>query len=120
MVNWDTWGSALQAWTGSTQFNRDLRRWAEKRFDLSFSPLTLRSGLMAGTNLNRGWILDAGGLRSRETDKVEIARSEKELFRILELDWIRELTSRYTRFSCFCRAECVVFTFDHSSDIEMC
>lgn len=69
---------------------------------------------------DRGWILDAGGLRSRETDKVEIARSEKDLFRILGLDWIRELTSRYTRFSCFCRAECIVVPFNHSSDIEMC
>lgn len=34
--------------------------------------------------------MDAGGLRSRETDKVETTRSEKDLFRILELDWIRE------------------------------
>lgn len=72
VVNWDCWGTALQSWTGSTQFNRDLRRWAEKK----------------------GWILDAGGLRSRETDKVETTRSEKDLFRILELDWIPPTSRR--------------------------
>ena len=33
VVNWNAWATATLAWTGSTQFNRDLRKVAmEKRF----------------------------------------------------------------------------------------
>ncbi|GAA5907455.1 type-X family DNA polymerase [Sporobolomyces salmoneus] len=66
VVNWKTWGTALQSWTGSTQVNRDLRRWADKK----------------------GYSLDAGGLRNKTTDQVLEISSEKELYRILELEYI--------------------------------
>jgi len=68
VVNWNSWGTALQSWTGSTQLNRDLRRWADKK----------------------GYILDAGGLRNKETDQTVPIVSEKDLFGTLELDYIRK------------------------------
>ncbi|GAA5979099.1 hypothetical protein JCM5350_007065 [Sporobolomyces pararoseus] len=66
VVNWNSWGTALQSWTGSTQFNRDLRRWCTKK----------------------GYKLDAGGIRNLVTDQAIPVTSEKDLFRLLELEYI--------------------------------
>ncbi|GAA5958857.1 hypothetical protein JCM3765_000759 [Sporobolomyces pararoseus] len=66
VVNWNSWGTALQAWTGSTQFNRDLRRWCTKK----------------------GYRLDAGGIKNLVNDQAVPITSEKDLFRLLELDYI--------------------------------
>ncbi|KAJ8293969.1 Sorting nexin-41 [Rhodotorula toruloides] len=66
VTTWREWGSAVVGWTGSTQFERDLRRHA-KRIDLNF---------------------DSGGIRDRTTDEPVEAVTEKDVFRVLGLDYI--------------------------------
>ncbi|KAL7339811.1 sorting nexin-41 [Rhodotorula toruloides] len=66
VTTWREWGSAVVGWTGSTQFERDLRRHA-KRIDLKF---------------------DSGGIRDRTTDEPVEAVTEKDVFRVLGLDYI--------------------------------
>ncbi|BGP33527.1 hypothetical protein JCM10296v2_005331 [Rhodotorula toruloides] len=66
VTTWREWGSAVVGWTGSTQFERDLRRHA-KRINLKF---------------------DSGGIRNRTTDEPVEAVKEKDVFRILGLDYI--------------------------------
>ncbi|GAA5940248.1 hypothetical protein JCM10213_008374 [Rhodosporidiobolus nylandii] len=66
--NWENWGCALVGWTGSTQFERDLRRYCKTR-DIRF---------------------DSGGLRNELTDEVIRGdfSQEKEVFRYLDLPWL--------------------------------
>ncbi|BGP01519.1 hypothetical protein JCM10021v2_005224 [Rhodotorula toruloides] len=66
VTTWREWGSAVVGWTGSTQFERDLRRHA-KRINLKF---------------------DSGGIRNRTTDEPVEAVTEKDVFRVLGLDYI--------------------------------
>ncbi|GAA5841878.1 hypothetical protein JCM9279_003140 [Rhodotorula babjevae] len=63
---WPFWGPAVLGWTGSTQFERDLRRHANKL----------------------GYTFDSGGIRSKETDEHVEARTERDCFRLLGLEWI--------------------------------
>lgn len=57
---------ARPQWTGSTQFERDLRRHAERQ----------------------GYKFDSGGIRTRETDRPVEAKSEEDVFRVLGLKYI--------------------------------
>lgn len=107
VVNWNSWGTALQSWTGSTQFNRDLRRWCTKKWVLfwifflsrSFgfrvtSTLSRKSFSLTdplSLSIDRGYKLDAGGIRNLVTDQAIPVTSEKDLFRLLELEYIRKL-----------------------------
>ncbi|GAA5879209.1 hypothetical protein JCM3774_003521 [Rhodotorula dairenensis] len=63
---WGSWGSAVVGWTGSTQFERDLRRHAERQ----------------------GLKFDSGGIRTRDTDQPVEAQSEEDVFRVLGLEYI--------------------------------
>ncbi|ORY74041.1 hypothetical protein BCR35DRAFT_306817 [Leucosporidium creatinivorum] len=63
---WASWGSAVVGWTGSTQFERDLRQHAQ--------------------NLNIKF--DSGGMRDLHTSAVIPALTEKDVFRVLKLDYI--------------------------------
>ncbi|GAA6049117.1 hypothetical protein JCM3770_003894 [Rhodotorula araucariae] len=63
---WPHWGSAIVGWTGSTQFERDLRTWAKKK----------------------GYVFDSGGLRVEATNQFVPAEQEKDVFRVLELEYI--------------------------------
>ncbi|KAG0656232.1 hypothetical protein C6P46_000388 [Rhodotorula mucilaginosa] len=63
---WGSWGSAVVGWTGSTQFERDLRRHAERQ----------------------GYKFDSGGIRTRDTDRPVEAKSEEDVFRVLGLKYI--------------------------------
>ncbi|TNY17185.1 sorting nexin-41 [Rhodotorula diobovata] len=63
---WPHWGSAVLGWTGSTQFERDLRRWAG----------------------DKGFVFDSGGIRVKATNQYVPAQQEKDCFRVLGLDWI--------------------------------
>ncbi|GAA5894238.1 hypothetical protein JCM6882_007609 [Rhodosporidiobolus microsporus] len=65
---WKTWGCAVVGWTGSTQFERDIRRHA-KRKNLKF---------------------DSGGIRTQDTDAVVDAdlSHEKDVFRLLGLEYL--------------------------------
>ncbi|BGP25959.1 beta dna polymerase [Rhodotorula toruloides] len=66
VTTWREWGSAVVGWTGSTQFERDLRRHA-KKIDLKF---------------------DSGGICNRTTGESVEAKSEKDVFRVLGLKYI--------------------------------
>ncbi|GAA6035697.1 hypothetical protein JCM8097_004976 [Rhodosporidiobolus ruineniae] len=67
VANWESWGTAVIGWTGSTQFERDLRRHA-KTMNIKF---------------------DSGGMRKRDTDEVVGPFSqEKDVFRYFKLDYI--------------------------------
>ncbi|GAA5833018.1 hypothetical protein JCM11251_006481 [Rhodosporidiobolus azoricus] len=66
---WKTWGCAVVAWSGSTQFERDLRRYAKPK-NLKF---------------------DAGGFRTQDTDAVvesDELSSERGVFRFLGLEYL--------------------------------
>ena len=66
IVNWNAWGTATLAWTGSTQFNRDIRKVAK----------------------SKGWSLDAGGLMDKGRDIACV--DERDVFTKLGLDYIRQ------------------------------
>ncbi|GAA6023917.1 hypothetical protein JCM8202_001289 [Rhodotorula sphaerocarpa] len=62
-----SWGCAVVGWTGSTQFERDLRLHAQKK----------------------GFKFDSGGIRTQAKDQpVEVA-TEQDVFRVLGLEYIR-------------------------------
>ncbi|BGP09413.1 hypothetical protein NBRC10512v2_005019 [Rhodotorula toruloides] len=64
---WPSFGAAVMGWSGSTQFERDLRKHAEKL----------------------GYKFDSGGLRVRGTHEVVPTMMEKDVFRALKLKYIR-------------------------------
>ncbi|GAA5990221.1 hypothetical protein JCM10908_005880 [Rhodotorula pacifica] len=66
VTRWGSWGSAVVGWTGSTQFERDLRRHAERQ----------------------GFKFDSGGIRTRDTDLPVEATTEEDVFRVLGLEYI--------------------------------
>jgi len=63
---WKYYWTAVVGWSGSTQFERDLRRHAE---------------------LN-GLLFDSGGIIDRVTSEEKFAHSEEEVFDILQLEFI--------------------------------
>ncbi|BGP49717.1 hypothetical protein JCM10450v2_005622 [Rhodotorula kratochvilovae] len=63
---WPHWGSAVVGWTGSTQFERDLRTWAKEK----------------------GYVFDSGGIRIEATNQFVAAEQEKDVFRVLGLEYI--------------------------------
>ncbi|KAK4046069.1 hypothetical protein OIV83_006374 [Microbotryomycetes sp. JL201] len=63
---WDTFGAAVVGWTGGTQFERDLRRWADTK---------------------KGYKFDSGGLRD-QNDRLIPTMTEKDVFRALGLDFL--------------------------------
>ncbi|GAA6017371.1 hypothetical protein JCM11491_006633, partial [Sporobolomyces phaffii] len=65
-AGWRDFGAAILGWTGSTQFERDLRIHAE----------------------HLGYKFDSGALRNRMTGEVVRTMTEKDVFRALKLDWI--------------------------------
>ncbi|TNY18636.1 DNA polymerase mu [Rhodotorula diobovata] len=66
IARWPSFGAAIVGWSGSTQFERDLRRHAEKL----------------------GFKFDSGGLRVRGTNEVVPTAHERDVFRALSLKWI--------------------------------
>ncbi|GAA5919160.1 hypothetical protein JCM5296_004095 [Sporobolomyces johnsonii] len=66
VARWPVFGAALLGWSGSTQFERDLRKHAE----------------------HLGYKFDSGGLRTRLTDEVVPTMTEKDVFRALRLEYI--------------------------------
>ncbi|GJN90271.1 hypothetical protein Rhopal_003272-T1 [Rhodotorula paludigena] len=65
-ARWPSFGAAVVGWSGSTQFERDLRKHAEKL----------------------GYKFDSGGLRVRGTNEVVPTVMERDVFRALKLKWI--------------------------------
>ncbi|ORY74034.1 hypothetical protein BCR35DRAFT_306809, partial [Leucosporidium creatinivorum] len=63
---WSTFGSAVVGWTGSTQFERDLRQVAEKK----------------------GYKFEAGGLFDKQTGVRIPTLTEKDVFRALDIPWL--------------------------------
>ncbi|GAA5998576.1 type-X family DNA polymerase [Rhodotorula paludigena] len=66
VTRWPDFGCAVVGWTGSTQFERDLRRHAH-RLNMKF---------------------DSGGIRERDTDRPIEALTEQDVFRVLQLPYI--------------------------------
>ncbi|KAK4049870.1 hypothetical protein OIO90_005259 [Microbotryomycetes sp. JL221] len=66
VCKWDTFGAAVVGWTGGTQFERDLRRWADRRGK---------------------WKFDSGGLRDIDGRLIP-TMTEKDVFRALGLDYL--------------------------------
>ncbi|GAA5920466.1 hypothetical protein JCM1841_003494 [Sporobolomyces salmonicolor] len=66
VARWPAFGAALLGWSGSTQFERDLRKHAE----------------------HMGYKFDSGGLRTRATGEVVPTATEKDVFRALKLEYI--------------------------------
>ncbi|GAA5993476.1 hypothetical protein JCM11641_002670 [Rhodosporidiobolus odoratus] len=66
VCRWPSMGAAIAGWSGSTQFERDLRKHAEKL----------------------GYKFDSGGLRVRGTSEVIPTMMEKDVFRALKLKYI--------------------------------
>ncbi|BGP41435.1 hypothetical protein JCM10449v2_005416 [Rhodotorula kratochvilovae] len=66
IARWPSFGAAVLGWSGSTQFERDLRKHAEKL----------------------GYKFDSGGLRVRGTNEVVPTMMERDVFRALQLKWI--------------------------------
>ncbi|KAK4705593.1 hypothetical protein P7C70_g602, partial [Phenoliferia sp. Uapishka_3] len=66
VTRWESWGSAVVGWTGSTQFERDLRTRAHEL----------------------GYKFDSGGIR-RISDGLAIdAVTEEDVFRVLKVPWL--------------------------------
>lgn len=65
-ARWPSFGAAVLGWSGSTQFERDLRKHAEKL----------------------GYKFDSGGLRVRGTNEVVPTMTEQDVFRALKLKYI--------------------------------
>ncbi|KAM0749444.1 Nucleotidyltransferase [Meredithblackwellia eburnea MCA 4105] len=63
---WSSWGSAIVGWTGSTQFERDLRIHAH----------------------SLGYKFDAGGIRTLNTNQPVSAVTEEDVFRVLKVPWL--------------------------------
>jgi len=63
---WEAYWTAVVGWTGSKQFERDIRLWAKER----------------------GLKFDSGGITQRNNSKTLVAFSEREVFDILGLPWI--------------------------------
>ncbi|KAF8342714.1 uncharacterized protein EI90DRAFT_2903568 [Cantharellus anzutake] len=63
---WEAYWTAVVGWSGSKQFERDLRLWAKER----------------------GLKFDSGGITMRNNSKMLVAHSEREVFDILGLPWI--------------------------------
>ncbi|KAL8280347.1 hypothetical protein RQP46_007264 [Phenoliferia psychrophenolica] len=66
VTRWPSFGSAVVGWTGSTQFERDLRTRADQM----------------------GMKFDSGGLRRKADSAVVEAVMEEDVFRVLGLAWI--------------------------------
>ncbi|GAA6024604.1 hypothetical protein JCM10207_001018 [Rhodosporidiobolus poonsookiae] len=66
VARWPSFGAAVVGWSGSTQFERDLRKHAE----------------------SMGLKFDSGGLRRRGTHEVIPTMTEKDVFRALKLQYI--------------------------------
>ncbi|SCZ87626.1 BZ3500_MvSof-1268-A1-R1_Chr2-2g05092 [Microbotryum saponariae] len=67
VARWPQWGAAVVGWTGSTQFERDLRLQAKKK-NLKF---------------------DSGGIHSRLTGEVIRAATEEDVFKVLGVPYLR-------------------------------
>ncbi|BGP56473.1 hypothetical protein JCM8202v2_004093 [Rhodotorula sphaerocarpa] len=65
-ARWPNFGAAVLGWSGSTQFERDLRKHAEKL----------------------GYKFDSGGLRVRGSHEVVPTMTEQDVFRALKLEYI--------------------------------
>ncbi|GAA5880849.1 hypothetical protein JCM3774_000499 [Rhodotorula dairenensis] len=65
-ARWPSFGAAVLGWSGSTQFERDLRKHAEKL----------------------GYKFDSGGLRVRGSNDVVPTMTEQDVFRALKLKYI--------------------------------
>ncbi|KAG8932614.1 hypothetical protein FRC02_000864 [Tulasnella sp. 418] len=79
----DAYYTAVVGWTGSTQFERDLRLWANTKY-------VIISENMPHTEdyPDRGLRFDSSGILSLNDGRVVVAKSEHEVFRILGLDYI--------------------------------
>lgn len=111
---WPHWGPAVLGWTGSTQFERDLRRHANK-LCVPLAPPSLFVFLLvllsrsarreyvrlSCSSLTRsipptlpppppcsGYTFDSGGIRSKDTNEPVEAKTERDCFRLLKLEWI--------------------------------
>lgn len=60
--------TAIVGWTGSTMFERDLRRWAR-------------------TKGKKFW---SGGIVNRVSSQQTLANSEREVFELMDLEYIRQ------------------------------
>lgn len=60
------YGAAILGWTGSKTFEKDLRRWAQRK----------------------GYKFHSSGLRSRDDDRLVETPTELDVFRILQLPWM--------------------------------
>ncbi|KAK4700372.1 hypothetical protein P7C70_g5875, partial [Phenoliferia sp. Uapishka_3] len=78
VTRWDTWGSAVLGWTGSTQFERDLRT----RVMTFGSTSAVRHISLAG------YKFESGGVRRDNDDQVIAAVTEEDVFRILKVPWM--------------------------------
>lgn len=88
VTTWKGWGSAVVGWTGSTQFERDLRRHAKKMcvtHVLSVLPFVHRADRVCELS---GYKFDSGGIRTQQTDEPVEAVTEKDVFRVLGLEYI--------------------------------
>ncbi|POY75321.1 hypothetical protein BMF94_1692, partial [Rhodotorula taiwanensis] len=65
-ARWPSFGAAVLGWSGSTQFERDLRKHAERL----------------------GYKFDSGGLRVRGSNEVVPTMTEQDVFRALKLKYI--------------------------------
>jgi len=63
---WEAYWTAVVGWSGSRQFERDIRLWAKEK----------------------GLKFDSGGITMRNNSKTQVALSEREVFDILGLPWI--------------------------------
>ncbi|CAO1616266.1 unnamed protein product [Jaminaea pallidilutea] len=60
------YGAAILGWTGSKTFEKDLRRWAQRK----------------------GYKFHSSGLRTRDDDRLVETPTELDVFRILQLPWM--------------------------------
>lgn len=84
IVNCSAWGTATLAWTGSTQFNRDIRKVAMKKGSVdAFAGCSSRVLI-----LWISWNLDAGGMTNEHGVDLPCPQ-ETDVFRRLGLEYIR-------------------------------
>lgn len=69
--------------TGSTMFERDLRLWAKQKFVV---PALLSIHILICER--RGLKFDSSGITRRRDTKALYATSERDVFKLLELEWI--------------------------------
>ncbi|SCV70470.1 BQ2448_1864 [Microbotryum intermedium] len=92
VARWPQWGAAVVGWTGSTQFERDIRLHARKK-NLKF---------------------DSGGIHSRATGEVIQAATEEDVFKVLGVPYLRK-PPYGEGFGYVYGADIVIILFHHSS-----